>query len=64
MSQPKQGNYFMLPNEIFNMDLTAGEIALYPRQESDGERGNAEESELYVSPGQRKSSSGGHHDPV
>ena len=30
MSQPKkQGNYFMLPNEIFNMDLTAGEIALY-----------------------------------
>ena len=29
MSQPKEGNYFMLPNEIFNMDLTAGEIALY-----------------------------------
>ena len=29
MSQPKQGNYFMLPNEIFNMDLTAEEIALY-----------------------------------
>ena len=29
MSQPKQGNYFILPNEIFNMDLTAGEIALY-----------------------------------
>ena len=29
MSQPKQGNYFMLPNEIFNMDLTASEIALY-----------------------------------
>ena len=30
MLQPKkQGNYFMLPNEIFNMDLTAGEIALY-----------------------------------
>ena len=30
MSQPKkQGNFFMLPNEIFNMDLTAGEIALY-----------------------------------
>ena len=30
MSQPKkQGNYFMLPNDIFNMDLTAGEIALY-----------------------------------
>ena len=29
MSQPKQGNYFMLPNEIFNMDLTAREIALY-----------------------------------
>ena len=30
MSQPKkQGNYFMLPNEIFNMDLSAGEIALY-----------------------------------
>ena len=26
MSQPKQGNYFMLPNEIFNMDLTAEEI--------------------------------------
>ena len=26
MSQPKQGNFFMLPNEIFNMDLTAGEI--------------------------------------
>ena len=30
MSQPKkQGNYFMLPNEIFNMDLSSGEIALY-----------------------------------
>ena len=30
MSQPKkQGNYFTLPNEIFNMDLSAGEIALY-----------------------------------
>ena len=30
MSQPKkQGNYFVLPNEIFNMDLSAGEIALY-----------------------------------
>ena len=30
MLQPKkQGNYFLLPNEIFNMDLTAGEIALY-----------------------------------
>ena len=30
MSQPKkQGNYFLLPNEFFNMDLTAGEIALY-----------------------------------
>ena len=29
MSQPKQGNFFMLPNEIFNMDLSAGEIALY-----------------------------------
>ena len=30
MLQPKkQGNYFMLPNEIFNMDLSAGEIALY-----------------------------------
>ena len=29
MSQPKQGNYFKLPNEIFNMDLSAGEIALY-----------------------------------
>ena len=28
LSQPKQGNYFMLPNEIFNMDLTAEEIAL------------------------------------
>ena len=29
MSQPKQGNYFKLPNEIFNMDLSADEIALY-----------------------------------
>ena len=30
MSQPKKnGNYFVLPNEIFNMDLSAGEIALY-----------------------------------
>ena len=30
MLQPKkQGNYFMLPNEIFCMDLFAGEIALY-----------------------------------
>ena len=29
LSQPKQSNYFMLPNEIFNMDLTAEEIALY-----------------------------------
>ena len=30
MLQPKkQGNYFMLPNEIFNMDLSSGEIALY-----------------------------------
>ena len=30
MSQPKkQGNHFMLPNEIFIMDLSAGEIALY-----------------------------------
>ena len=30
MSQPKkQGNFFVLPNEIFNMDLSAGEIALY-----------------------------------
>ena len=29
MSQPKQGNYFMLPNEIFNMDLSTGEIAVY-----------------------------------
>lgn len=29
LSQPKQGNYFMLPNEIFCMDLSAGEIALY-----------------------------------
>ena len=29
MSQPKQGNFFMLPNEIFNMDLSSGEIALY-----------------------------------
>ena len=29
MSQPNQGNFFMLPNEIFNMDLNAGEIALY-----------------------------------
>ena len=30
MSQPKkQGKYFVLPNEIFNMDLSAGEIALY-----------------------------------
>ena len=29
MLQPKQGNYFILPNEIFNMDLTVGEIALY-----------------------------------
>ena len=30
MLQPKkQGDFFMLPNEIFNMDLTAGEIALY-----------------------------------
>ena len=29
MLQPKkQGNYFLLPNEIFNMDLTAGEIAV------------------------------------
>ena len=29
LSQPKQGNYFMLPNEIFNMDLSMGEIAVY-----------------------------------
>ena len=29
LSQPKQGNYFMLPNEISCMDLSAGEIALY-----------------------------------
>ena len=29
LSQPKQGNYFMLPNEIFNMDLSTGEIAVY-----------------------------------
>ena len=30
MSQPKKnGNYFVLPNEIFNIDLSAGEIALY-----------------------------------
>ena len=29
MSQPKQGNYFKLPNEIFNMDLSMGEIAVY-----------------------------------
>ena len=29
MSQPNQGNFFMLPNEIFIMDLSAGEIALY-----------------------------------
>lgn len=29
MSQPKQGNYFMLPNELFSMDLSAGAIALY-----------------------------------
>ena len=30
MSQPKEkGNFFVLQNEIFNMDLSAGEIALY-----------------------------------
>ena len=29
LSQPKQGHYFMLPNEIFNMDLSMGEIAVY-----------------------------------
>ncbi len=28
-SPPRVGNYFSLPNEIFNMDLCAGEIALY-----------------------------------
>ena len=28
-SPPRVGNYFPLPNEIFNMDLCAGEIALY-----------------------------------
>ncbi len=28
MPEPK-GNYFPIPNEIFNMDLTASEIALY-----------------------------------
>ena len=26
---PRKGNFFPLPNEIFNMDLSAGEIALY-----------------------------------
>ena len=26
---PHKGNFFPLPNEIFNMDLSAGEIALY-----------------------------------
>lgn len=26
---PRKGNFFPLPNEIFNMDLCAGEIALY-----------------------------------
>ena len=26
---PRKGNFFSLPNEIFNMDLCAGEIALY-----------------------------------
>ena len=28
-SPPRVGNYFPLPNEIFNLDLCAGEIALY-----------------------------------
>ena len=28
-SPPRVGNFFPLPNEIFNMDLCAGEIALY-----------------------------------
>ena len=40
MSQPKQGNYFMLPNEIFNMDLTAEEIALYGFPDADGGQEN------------------------
>ena len=26
---PRKGNFFPLPNKIFNMDLCAGEIALY-----------------------------------
>ena len=26
---PRKGNFFSLPNEIFNIDLCAGEIALY-----------------------------------
>ncbi|MBR1483469.1 MAG: helix-turn-helix domain-containing protein [Ruminococcus sp.] len=26
---PRKGNFFPLPNEIFNIDLCAGEIALY-----------------------------------
>ena len=26
---PRKGNFFPLPNEIFNLDLCAGEIALY-----------------------------------
>lgn len=30
MPQPKEnGNYFILPNDIFNMDLSAPEIAIY-----------------------------------
>ena len=29
LSQPKKSNYFMLPNELFSMDLSAGAIALY-----------------------------------
>ena len=30
MPQPKEnGNFFILPNDIFNMDLSAAEIALY-----------------------------------
>ena len=28
-SPPRVGNFFPIPNEIFNMDLCAGEIALY-----------------------------------
>ena len=26
---PRKGNYFPLPNEIFNLELRAGELALY-----------------------------------